>query len=506
MNTNNSIQTIFKRVLAMLLLVILVSESAEYSEVVTYAITAMEENTQKTALSEVYTEIVLNNISQSSTSVTLDWEEENAAFDGTFVLYRNDEKVETTEKTCYTDEDVTAGKSYTYCVEAYNRDEELVGTSAQVIVKVLESKSITSNLTLEEDMEVGDLSISNSATLDLNGNTLTVRGSVTIEDNSSIKISKGYLKCFGDFNLKTYSYLYMSNANDYIWVNGNVNCASRYANTKYLTSGTMEIVGNFTHTLSNYNFSGEDDFTVKLSGTKLQTVSFANTTSYFKVLELNNYSEAGVYFSGAIQAKKVIRNGCNVNCADIQGDYGWTLKEDEVIKEELVLIAGNLNLNGHTLTIKGDFVQMGGEVKVNGGRLVVEGDYRMQTRIENNDSYTYTGSSGFLCMDQEEDYVEVDGDFYTSALYSHDGYLTDGTLELKGNFTQTKTCEYSNFAATKNHKVLFSGDNEQTITFANVKSTYSHFANLEITNESEEGVVFDSNKAMATGVVTDHGK
>lgn len=220
MNTSHKFKEMFMRILAVLLMVIFVSESAEYGEVVTFAIVVAKENTkEEVALTDVYTEIALNNISQSSSSVTLDWKEEKAKFDGTFILYRNDEKIETTEETNYTDENVEAGKSYTYYVEAYNSDEKLVGTSTQVVVKILESKSITSNMTLNEDMEVGDLSISNSATLDLNGNTLTVRGSVTIENYSSIKISKGYLKCFGDLNLKTYSYLYMSNANDYIWVN-----------------------------------------------------------------------------------------------------------------------------------------------------------------------------------------------------------------------------------------------------------------------------------------------
>ena len=494
----------------MFLTVIMILESADYSAVVICAAEIMEdlenkENATKNANAKKgYTEFVLSCVDQSGTSVSLDWEEENATFDGSFVLYKNGEEYKKINDTSFTDSSLDWGQ-YTYYVEAYNNENELVGTSNKVAVKVLESKTVSSNYTLDEDMEMGDLVIRNSATLNLNGHTLTVYGSISMESYSYLKISKGYLKCYGSFQIDRYGYLYMTNANDYIWINGNVNWNSYYCGESCLYAGTIEIKGNFTHTLTNYSFTSKDDFCVILSGTRPQSVSFGNLTSYFNILELNNYSNEGVTFQGVIQAKKVIRNGCNVNCGEIKGKYGWTLEEDEEIAGDLVLLTDTLDLNGHTLTINGDFIQTGGEVFVNNGKLIVEGDYRIQTKVEKDAEISYTPSSGYLRMNSAEDYVRVEGNFYTYALYSNAEYLTDGVLELKGNFEQTSKNETNNFTASGNHTVLLSGNKKQEINFANVGSDHSYFANLEITNKSEEGVVFGSNDVMVKGQVNDNG-
>lgn len=56
----------------------------------------------------------------------------------------------------------------------------------------------------------------------------------------------------------------------------------------------------------------------------------------------------------------------------------------------------------------------------------------------------------------ENDYVCVNWDFGTEG-DNHYGYLKNGILELKGNFEQLGTVT-SNFSATENHKVIFSGD------------------------------------------------
>lgn len=308
-----------------------------------------------------YTNIVLSCVEQNGTSVSLDWEEENTNFDGSFVLYKNGEECQKINDTNFTDASLKLGQ-YTYYVEAYNKENELIGTSNQVAVKILESKTISSNYILEEDLEVGDLVVNNSATLDLNGHTLTVHGSVSMEGYSFIKINKGFLKCYGSFHISKNGHLYMTNVNDYIWINGNVNWNSQYSGENYLYAGTVEIKGNFVHTLKDYSFTSKDSFSVILSGRKPQSVSFGNLTSYINILELNNYSREGIIFEGAIQAKKVIRNGCNLSCGDIKGKYGWVLEEDKEIAGDLVLLADTLDLDGHTLTIKGDFIQMGGEV------------------------------------------------------------------------------------------------------------------------------------------------
>jgi len=39
-------------------------------------------------------------------------------------------------------------------------------------------------------------------------------------------------------------------------------------------------------------------------------------------------------------------------------------------------------------------------------------------------------------MTNENDYVCVEGNFVTQSYYSHNGRLTDGVLEVKGDFIQ----------------------------------------------------------------------
>ncbi|HIE03016.1 MAG TPA: hypothetical protein EYP59_22500, partial [Thiotrichaceae bacterium] len=76
----------------------------------------------------------------------------------------------------------------------------------------------------------------------------------------------------------------------------------------------------------------------------------------------------------------------------------WTLQQDEVVSNTFNL-KGYINLNGHTLTIKGDLIHSAGQLSVNQGKLIVEGDYRIQT--PKDEAYTY--SSGYLYMNQADD-------------------------------------------------------------------------------------------------------
>jgi len=63
---------------------------------------------------------------------------------------------------------------------------------------------------------------------------------------------------------------------------------------------------------------------------------------------------------------------------------------------------------------------------------------------------------------QVYDYVCVEGNFVTQSYYSHNGRLTDGVLEVKGDFIQKKhQSSYAyrdNFYATGKHKTILSGE------------------------------------------------
>ena len=96
-------------------------------------------------------------------------------------------------------------------------------------------------------------------------------------------------------------------------------------------------------------------------------------------------------------------------------------------------------------------------------------------------------------MTNDEDYVLVNGNFTTATSTNHNGQLTAGTLEVKGNFTQSIVSQYDNssynFRPTDSHKVILSGANVQTMKFA---SGYSYFNILEVTKPLATGYKFDT--------------
>jgi fibronectin type 3 domain-containing protein len=150
----------------------------------------------------------------------------------------------------------------------------------------------------------------------------------------------------------------------------------------------------------------------------------------------------------------------------------------------LRITGGSLNLNEYTLNVTGDVIISSGTLVIGGGGLVVDGNLRLQTRNANG---TFTSGWGSLNMTNANDYVLVNGNFVTQTGNSHSGLLTNGILEVKGNFTQITSSDANNFFGTANHRVILSGDSLQTVTFASISS---RFATLELQNFSDAGVRF----------------
>jgi len=182
----------------------------------------------------------------------------------------------------------------------------------------------------------------------------------------------------------------------------------------------------------------------------------------------------------------------------IQNSYFDTEGQSILIEGDLEILSGSIDLNGGQLTIRGNLIHSGGSLILNGGTLIVKGDYRNQTITDDgagNLSYTFGG--GDLNMTNTADYIAVHGDFIMDYYYSHNGRLSAGTLELKGDFTQlsTKNDSYpyyarNNFETSGTHKVLLSGSTMQTVHFDDPNLNQSHFNQLEITNSSTLGVTF----------------
>jgi len=119
------------------------------------------------------------------------------------------------------------------------------------------------------------------------------------------------------------------------------------------------------------------------------------------------------------------------------------LHGDMTVNGSYYLNYGKLDLDGHTLHIKGDLVldtlhydnvnitgvkpysndKLKAILDINGGKLIVEGTMRLHEK-------------SFLYMNSPNDYVLVNGDFIANTQDNLSGCLTNGMLEIKGDFRQ----------------------------------------------------------------------
>ena len=108
----------------------------------------------------------------------------------------------------------------------------------------------------------------------------------------------------------------------------------------------------------------------------------------------------------------LITNESVFSYRNISGEVGRTLYEDEVVDGDLYLIDGVLDLNGHTLIINGDLIQSCGTIKVNGGKLIINKSYRIQTRTETEENYSYSAN-----MTYGNGFYNITGFFSTEELF-----------------------------------------------------------------------------------------
>ncbi|MDO4169832.1 MAG: Ig-like domain-containing protein [Lachnospiraceae bacterium] len=149
----------------------------------------------------------------------------------------------------------------------------------------------------EQDITInGDLTLSNSGTINLQSGTLLVNenlyqsNATIVPNNGTLSVEKNYYIANGkSVNALTSSNgtLKMTSAKDMVEVKGDFVMYSSNSHSSYLTAGTMKVAGNFKQISgSNYNFDASGTHEVILNGTKKQTVSFDNDKSHFNKLVL----------------------------------------------------------------------------------------------------------------------------------------------------------------------------------------------------------------------------
>ncbi len=327
------------------------------------------------------------------------------------------------------------------------------------------------SLTLYHDAEIDNDWILRTSSLDLNGHTLKINGSLFF-DNGTLTLNNGTLDIGDNLAIGENGSIHMTLAGDIINVGGDFSTYSSYSHSGYLNNGVMTVSGNMTQRGSNESFATSYDFTTVLNGNDTQTIDFASANSGLNIV---SFDCSDIVFTGNIR--------------------GFMLADDAVINNDVsIQLGGELKLNGHSFTVNGDFelsgsgtvyldgqamtinggmTQSGSTMKLNGGTLDITGDYDI-----------FEG--GRLQMVNDDDRLNVGGNFSTSSNTSHSGYLSKGIMTLKGNFIQTGIPQ--NFAATGSHKVVLDGlDRVQLVYF---ESTGSNFNTLTLVKDKLRGYRF----------------
>ena len=374
---------------------------------------------------------------------------------------------------------------------------------------------------LEADEEYnGDMNLI-GGTLDLNGHKLTVNGNLT-QSGGEIKVNGGELVVTGDYKIQTTGNgassgrLNMTNEADKVTVAGTFATRSNVDHSKLLTAGTMTVGGNlYQYDNSWYNFKTSGTHETILNGTKKQTVSFESrddgNRARFNILKITNTSEEGVTFATDVwvqtklyDTESVVTGSVHIYLsgsgvlADNTWSYDLNINQDKTLDSDWV-IGGSLYIRNNTFDLNGHKLEVGNDLalgyyyaimNVNNGQLYVGRDLRIQDPYLQNDGTIAYGNYSYakLKMTEEDDFVRVGRNFVTAAYHSHNGYLTNGILEIKGNFTQITYQYDQNFYATGEHKVVLSGTKQQKINFA---SANSRFNILEINKPMDTGYVFN---------------
>ncbi|MEC9488114.1 MAG: chitobiase/beta-hexosaminidase C-terminal domain-containing protein [Halanaerobium sp.] len=401
------------------------------------------------------------------------------------------------------------------------QDMSLISLQTAVNGKMLYTGDLTlaADKTLALETKIDGNLIMGNVTLDLNGQNLTVTGSI-YQPAGIIDVNGGTLDIAGDYLIDSidpvdpgYSsgHLYMLDADDRVNVGGNF-VMDGTDHRDDLTAGILTICGNFTQESNNTslysyrNFFTSETHRVVLAGSAPQEVSFTDPgagASHFAELELAN--ETGpITFATLVPVRvKLINNQTpgpvnsknlylSANATVEGGIWPWdmSLNEDWNLQQDLT-IQGDYYVTSHTLSIgSGNALHVGGTVyqpagiiDVNGGTLDIAGDYLIDSIDPVDPGY----SNGYLTMDDVGDRVNIGGSLVMDSR-DHTNKLSVGILTIGGNLTQESNnpASYSRqcFQATGTHRVVLAGSGPQEVSFADPHSTSSCFAELELANET----------------------
>jgi len=224
----------------------------------------------------------------------------------------------------------------------------------------------------------------------------------TLTLNNHIMIVNGDFKIIGDDGK-----IKMVQANDKLTIKGDA-IFSGASSKNFLIDGVIELSGDLNQT-TRYSFTPTNNHKVILNGNNKQVIHFEFPySSYFNHLEIRNLSVDGVVFN---RLNVMGKFKTNKNTLNINNIINLTLSENYTISNNVDIESGILDLNGHILTINGN--------------LRVLGEY------------------GRLKMNNLNDKLIINGDLTFHVGITSYGYLTNGVIELTGDFNQIGSTYYS---------------------------------------------------------------
>ena len=314
-------------------------------------------------------------------------------------------------------------------------------------------------LTLKEDMDTGDLTVSGQILLA--GHSLVVHGNLKL--SGSIYIEEGFLHVEGNMTESGYSEIIMTTRNDRVSVDGNYTYDSRYG--KKLQSGVFTLGGDLSRTGSGtgkYQFLAGSRLV--LSGQEQQRISVGkNSGLEIDSLYVENRSREGVISENILYCQEIVDVNKKLHYT-VEGEIGETLTGDREIAGDYMLTGGTLDLAGHSLTVGGNFILAGGVVDINGGSLIVGGN--LQRNAVFTDDKGETGiepGAGRLVMDDVSDRVLVKGNYVDFGYWETVQELTAGTMELRGDIVEDSENACSVLESTGEHILKLAGEGQQCI-------------------------------------------
>ena len=315
----------------------------------------------------------------------------------------------------------------------------------------------------------GEISINSGGSLIIPDNLLQKGGNVNVSGGS---LSVGGDHVIGTYDADTGSYSYTSTTYYYInssgteKISGNLTGYYVYGSSLYM--GSLEVGGNAVihkSNSSNNAIGGDSGLTLTMKGSDPVRLQNLNGMK----ISIENAGSRDITMAGYIYTPSLLGGSMSITPDDLTLGAA-AISGDMTINGDVKLMT--FNMSGHNLTILGDVIHNSGNLQIGTGTLDIDGDFSMATYSNG----TYSSGSGTINMSDPDCVVKVSGDMLVWS--TSNSTLTDGTLYISGDFTESSDSYKYGFVCSNNHTTILDGEGIKYVTFASYPT--SHFNLLRL--------------------------